>query len=285
MMRPSTARPGGWPARGAALLAALVLALGAALAAVTPAAATPVPAVAGKACVFVRVSGAHGLGHTGWGYQSSTSTYTYGATENPSSSMFVEAGGDIGYWKESGSFTAMVNAMKTRGYDEYTCTTVASRQPAAAAAEALVVSGGGYAAATNNCMDHTYRILTAYGVRFPAQPSWNWAPRVWFDKITDDPAWSFPVVISSPLGVWKVTYCWKNFTCEVSEPWTFKTDGRVYLTDSNGNVISGPYTSTPPAASWLIGTATYLATVDGTTMKGTMSTPTGQTGTWSAQRK
>lgn len=83
-------------------------------------------ASSGLACAFDAPLGANGLGHVGWGFQISNSTFVYGSTENPNTNYAILSdgkGGYIGYsalgtvtgattlgsWSRQGSFAQMLN--------------------------------------------------------------------------------------------------------------------------------------------------------------------------------
>lgn len=148
----------------------------------TDAAAADATVTNGKACVFIRPNGANGAGHVGWLFQN-LSAYTYGSTENPSGKPTVPAGGDIGWWWKSASFDQAKKDMKAKGYTGYKCVTVGKGNITSATNAALATKSGGYSVIGNNCMDHSYRILKAFGASMPS-PTLELAPNLWYSDLS-----------------------------------------------------------------------------------------------------
>lgn len=124
-------------------------------------------------------------GHVGWGF----TTYRapgdldaiYGATENPSGSIIVLPGGDIGYWDARSDHEAeMVFAFKQRNYHAFKKAKVEVAWPDNALAMARQQSLGGYEGIGNNCLDHVWRTLNAYGVKDLPLAQFHPAPNDWF---------------------------------------------------------------------------------------------------------
>ncbi|MEU5865329.1 hypothetical protein ABZ815_29465 [Nonomuraea sp. NPDC047529] len=161
------------------------------------------PLKTGQACVFLAPKrpavGPVTLGHVGWGFQVGRDEYVYGATENPTAQWKIDPGKDNGAWRGSGNLTTMREAFrKAEGYSQYKCAEVSAWKESAARAAVSAAENGGYLILANNCMDHTYKILTAYGAALPNPgprekrtytnlvhdanvPSW--IPRLWFASI------------------------------------------------------------------------------------------------------
>jgi hypothetical protein len=156
----------------------------------------------GLACVFNAPSGASGLGHIGWGYQSGpNNAYTYGATENGSGNWDVPPGGDNGAWHESGGFPAMLNAFQgARGtgnnhhntgyYTQYRCQSVANPSVSRADAAVQQAETNGYHLPGKTCLDDTVSIASAYGAQGLPKASDYPEPNNWFDHLTAP--WSGP---------------------------------------------------------------------------------------------
>ncbi len=148
----------------------------------------------GRVCLFLRTNGAPVLfdrmGHVGWGYEIGPDSYRFGATENPSGARQVPPGGDIGWWRDSGSFDQMLRTMQATNYDHYSCRTTDVADATAADAKALAVRDGGYLGIGNNCLDHTYDILTAYGARFATSRKTHLRPRDWYHSEVRQPGWT-----------------------------------------------------------------------------------------------
>ncbi len=126
--------------------------------------AQPAFAASGQVCLFDAPSGAEvlgvGLGHVGWGFLSSGSTWIFGATE-----------GSGQVWQSSGSWDTMLNTFGSgtkfsRGpgyYTAYRCANVASSNPTLAYNTALSGAARPYQALTDNCLTRAVQIFTAYG--------------------------------------------------------------------------------------------------------------------------
>ena len=149
----------------------------------------------GEAYLFRRRSGAMGMGHVGWGYLTdpSKSLYCFGATENLSGKMFVAPGQNNDAWVQTGSIQTMLNTMRqgvggALGYDDYKRNWVepihakrawgiaSTRAPAGYGLMALPGQG-------NNCADHAYQIIEAYGVTGMPMLQFLPGPNAWFDAM------------------------------------------------------------------------------------------------------
>jgi len=118
---------------------------------------------AGEVCMFNAPSGAElgplHEGHVGWGYLvGGTSTWVFGATENPSY-----------HWHTSGSWSTMLADFHDADYDhklgyytKYKCQYTSTS--AVGAANAAVADGesNGYFLLTNNCLTKAVSIFNAY---------------------------------------------------------------------------------------------------------------------------
>jgi hypothetical protein len=161
---------------------------------------TAPPAATGRACVFLAPGGAGGAGHVGWAFRAGDDQHWYyGATQGTGSPL-VLPGGDNNAWVETGSFDQVLTGFASEAdfhpagyYTQYRCknSTAANSTTAntdAAIAQAKDARNWGYALiGGNNCMNHTYKILKAYGTDLP-DPSQailtvEWTPNVWFLKL------------------------------------------------------------------------------------------------------
>ncbi|MEQ1933933.1 MAG: hypothetical protein ABL962_08655 [Fimbriimonadaceae bacterium] len=137
-----------------------------------------------QAFVFLRKDGAPlpvgFMGHVGWAFQLEDGTYYGGATENSTGNLVVKPGDDNGWWgKAAGSLDVLVNLFRTLDYDCYKAVTVRSPNPSAAKTVADSTEHRGYIGLTNNCLDHVFDVLTAYGepglpfrFQYPSPRSW-----------------------------------------------------------------------------------------------------------------
>lgn len=146
----------------------------------------------GRAYVFLRKDGAplpggH-AGHIGWGVRLAPGgPYFCGSTENQSGHPWVPPGGDNGWWgQEAATEEAMVQLFKERSYDAYKWATVRTCDAAAARQEAERQQGAGYAGLRNNCLDHSYQVLEAYGLKDLPWLQTHPAPSDWFAQFNGE---------------------------------------------------------------------------------------------------
>lgn len=124
----------------------------------------------GFAYIFLRKDGAPLVkgwaGHVGWGFSVGNHSRFYcGSTENASGSPVVLPGRDNGWWGEEYDLSGMLQAMVNRNYDAYKVASVREPNSVAAVRIAKETKGRGYAGLTNNCLDHLWDVLAAYGVK------------------------------------------------------------------------------------------------------------------------
>lgn len=140
----------------------------------------------GQAYIFLRKDGAPVpggfAGHVGWGFSLGPDGPFYaGSTENPSGMPVVLPGGDNGWWgAEFATEAAMIAAFATRQYDGYKWASVREPKPGVARAMADHQKAEGYTALKNNCLDHAYEVLQAYGVDDLPWLQTHPAPNDWF---------------------------------------------------------------------------------------------------------
>ncbi|CAG8592007.1 7924_t:CDS:1 [Paraglomus occultum] len=132
----------------------------------------------GEAYLFNKRSSAFGLGHTAWGYMKSVGRYTYGSLDNTGSNMTSRPNG---FWDRSDSHKEMIATFKNLGYDTYINVSVdaPSVENAIKAVEALIDKD--YNTFTNNCMDVSHDIVSAYNATLPALFLDELYPNEWYD--------------------------------------------------------------------------------------------------------
>ena len=149
----------------------LVAGLGVEVAASTPAFALG----QGSACMFNAPNAAAGFGHVGWAFEvGSSGQWVFGSTDdNAAGDPYVPPGQYNGAWSRSGSFSAGLAAFRASsiGYTRYRCVSTPTSAVGAAVQQANAASGWGYTLIGNNCLDHTYRILTTYRGGIMSPPS------------------------------------------------------------------------------------------------------------------
>jgi hypothetical protein len=168
----------------------------------------------GEVCAFIEPDGGtvlgNNFGHIGWGFQAAGSdTWVYGATENPNGTYQIDAPGFNGAWKSQGTWSDMINdftfqydypsharnpqsvsARPDHPYTGYKCEHTATSAVGAASTAATNNISAGYTGLGNNCLDATYRVLSAYGA--PNLPSPSTHPRPyqdWYSSL-DSSTWN-----------------------------------------------------------------------------------------------
>ena len=145
--------------------------------------------------VFLRKDGAPlptgCAGHVGWGFAVQNGPNDLdavcGSTENFKGEYHVPAGGDIGFWwKRFRTDIEMFKEMASRNYDGYKVATVRNCNPEAAIATARDTSMRGYDGIGNNCLDHAFAILEAYGVNDLPWKQTHPSPNDWFAQFNGE---------------------------------------------------------------------------------------------------
>jgi len=132
-----------------------------------------------KAAVYVRRSGAFGLGHVGWCFGVDATLFDAGSVENPQGTP-VTPPDQMGFWNCGTTIPSV--AFRHRGYDFFKVFTVAKPDVAAALNAVQSVREQPYFVLGRNCMDDTYDVLRAFGLLLPP-PYLAWFPNVWFDEL------------------------------------------------------------------------------------------------------
>ncbi|MCO5973966.1 RICIN domain-containing protein [Actinoallomurus soli] len=179
----------------------------------------------GMACVFIQPQGAKfaglNFGHIAWGYQTGTSTWAYGSTENPNGKTEIDAPGYNGAWTASGSWGQMLSAFTLQSrypshsvnsqsnsphpsapYTKYKCESVANTNVTKANAAAKANITAGYKIATNDCLTAVIRVLQEFNAQnLPSRLSYP-SPNTWYDAL-DSNHWNY---VTGQLGE-----TWNNY--------------------------------------------------------------------------
>jgi hypothetical protein len=144
----------------------------------------------GVAMIFQRAGSASGLGHVGWAYQKIDEVWICGATENPSGHL-GGTGDAKGFWALPYS-PADVPAIFGRPrslpagecapYNNYKVVKVELPNGPEAWSKACWCQDRPFEVPCRDCLDDTYDILTAYGVKSLPWPIIA-EPNLWFDLI------------------------------------------------------------------------------------------------------
>lgn len=149
-----------------------------------------------NAAVFVRRSGAFGLGHIGWAFALDASLFDDGSVENPAGTPYTPPSED-GFWQCNVSAAAFVGPFVPLGYDHYKTLTAPNPDPAFAQQVVSWISTQPYFVIGRNCMDDVYDVLRAFGLRNLPVPAIEVIPNWWFDALPGP-----PVPVSRKSGAW-----------------------------------------------------------------------------------
>lgn len=133
-----------------------------------------------SAIIFVRRSGAYGIGHVGWAFTIDNHIFNAGSVENHSGGL-VTPPDQMGFWTLETNDP--IKPMRLRRYDEFKVLDVRSANPDYAQRVVAWVHKQAYEAIGRNCMDDTYDVLRAYGIDHLPVPSHIWEPNHWFNHI------------------------------------------------------------------------------------------------------
>jgi hypothetical protein len=148
------------------------------------------------AYVFLRKSGAPlpigCAGHVGWGVTLADGTIVAGSTENTSGEPFVPPGHANGHWDQVFATQADLVSFLGNGtgerpaYDALKILGVRNADPERAAALGRDTANWGYTAMGNNCADHVWKVLEAYGeVGLPLLQT-HPSPNEWFALVVGE---------------------------------------------------------------------------------------------------
>lgn len=143
-----------------------------------------------QAWVFVRYSGAGGLGHVGWAFQWDAGRAICGATENPSGGGFGVPAKDKGAWHSCIPVQDVLREFTRShvgcpGYDAVKVINVPNANSANAWKVMSWCEQQDYWVTGiprgRNCMDDAFDVLTALGLPGLPWPTTNPAPAGWFN--------------------------------------------------------------------------------------------------------
>jgi hypothetical protein len=135
-----------------------------------------------NAAVFVRRSGASGLGHVGWAFAIDAATFDDGGVENPLGTPYTPPSED-GFWECQISAEAFAAPFVPLGYDHYKRLTAPHPAPAVALQTVNWISTQPYIVIGQNCEDDVYDVLRAFGVPDLPAPVWDAIPNEWFGAL------------------------------------------------------------------------------------------------------
>ncbi|MFD1321151.1 hypothetical protein [Micromonospora sonneratiae] len=168
----------------------------------------------GKACVFYNHWGSlpgldatgntQPIGHVAFAFQvSTTGLWLLGSGDNDSvtypNGTFNDKPGNGVWIMRSYTVDEVVRIFfEDRGYESMKCRDVTNAKPRAATEK--VLNNRVWTKTGNNCLDHTYRALEAYGV------DWTFAlpvtPKFWFDEVLAWEGFGWHKVPNPPVQLW-----------------------------------------------------------------------------------
>jgi hypothetical protein len=143
-----------------------------------------------RAVVFVRRSGAKGLGHVGWAFEWKTGWFNTGSVENRSNAAFA-APDKMDFWTTHSLQPVATMLQQPPGYDEFKVFHVANPHPKDAWKTVVWISRQPYSVVRRNCSDCVFDVLRAYGVADLVDTAQENVPSRWYDAL---PAQSYPIV-------------------------------------------------------------------------------------------
>ncbi len=145
-------------------------------------ATTPPDPALRRAIVFVRRTGANGLGHVGWAFEWPNGRFNAGSIENVAGKPFA-AVAEMDFW--ASHVADPVPCMRDRDfpYDEYKIFLPHQPQPHVAWRTVIWESRTPYSLIHHNCNDVVYDVLRAYGVENLLDPAEEYVPNDWYDAL------------------------------------------------------------------------------------------------------
>jgi uncharacterized membrane protein HdeD (DUF308 family) len=140
------------------------------------------PATTRRALVFVRHSGANGLGHVGWAFEWANGWFNVGAVENENSRPF-ETPAEMGFWSAHTLDPIETVQKHVKLYEEYKIFYVTQPHMKEAWKTVIWESRQPYTVFRQNCSDVVYDILRAYGVPELIDPVEAPEPNDWYDAL------------------------------------------------------------------------------------------------------
>jgi uncharacterized membrane protein HdeD (DUF308 family) len=142
-----------------------------------------------RAMVFVRHSGAMGMGHVGWAFEWPNGWFNCGSVENRSRSSYRPPG-KADFWTANTQDPVATMVELGPGYDEYKVFRVPNPHPKGAWATVAWISRQPYFVQRRNCADATYDVLRAFGVDTIFDTSQKSMPNEWYAAL---PGPSYPI--------------------------------------------------------------------------------------------
>lgn len=140
------------------------------------------PTTTRRAVIFVRHSGANGLGHVGWAFEWHNGWFNAGSLENEQGKAFTRPQ-KMDFWSAHTLDPIAAMQKQHKIYDEYKVFYVTQPHPKDAWRTVVWESQQPYTAVRHNCGDVVYDILRAYGTSGLLDPAEEPVPNDWYDAL------------------------------------------------------------------------------------------------------
>lgn len=132
-----------------------------------------------RAAVYVRYHSGDGFGHVGWAFDWPPDLVSAGSVENHSGAFDTPAQ-RMGFWS---SFTQdPTHRMRELLYDDVKYVDIGDADPVKAYRVVLWIKTQPFRAIHRNCLDDTYDVMRAFGLRHLDPPSRALIPKEWFQR-------------------------------------------------------------------------------------------------------
>ncbi|HLY30677.1 MAG TPA: DUF308 domain-containing protein, partial [Ktedonobacterales bacterium] len=142
-----------------------------------------------RALIFVRRSGASGLGHIAWAYEWYNGWFNAGSVENTQGKPFASPA-EMGFWTTHTLDPIAVMRDREYPYDEYKVFLIKHPHPKEAWQTVIWEARTPYSVLRHNCNDVAFDVLRMYGASALIDPAEEIVPNAWYDTL---PGYSFPI--------------------------------------------------------------------------------------------
>ncbi|HET8844112.1 MAG TPA: hypothetical protein VFN35_21780, partial [Ktedonobacteraceae bacterium] len=157
------------------------------------------PKTTRRAIIFVRRSGAAGLGHIGWAFEWKNGWFNTGSVENRGFHAFARP--ELSDFWTAHTTNPLASMQKFgKDYDEYKLFFVKQPHPRAAWRVVVWTSRLSYWVIRRNCVDSTYDILRTYGITNLPDPATHYAPNDWYDSL-QGPSYALAINPTIPVHI------------------------------------------------------------------------------------
>lgn len=147
------------------------------------------PPTTRRAVVFVRRTGANGLGHIAWAFEWQNGWFNAGSVENTTAKPIAKPA-EMEFWSVHTLDPVAAMQKQKYPYDEYKIFYISNPSPKDAWKTVVWESREPYSILHHNCNDVAYDVLRAYGVVELLDPATEHIPTDWYDALLGQ---SFPI--------------------------------------------------------------------------------------------